>query len=61
MLSRRRAAKVDPALFDPVMNRLLDDAETASQIRNPPLVFLEQVVAIIVSDQTQFPHQGADP
>jgi hypothetical protein len=33
------------------MNRLLDDPETASQIRNPPLVFLEQVVA------TRWPRQ----
>ena len=31
------------------------------QVWNPPLVFLQQVVAKILSDQAQFPHQGADP
>src|SRR5262249_32978539 len=60
VFARGRAARVDPPLFDPVMDRLLDDAELAGQVGNPPFVFLEQIVAKILTDQTHFPHQGAD-
>src|SRR5438067_5648389 len=45
VFSRGRAARVDPPLLDPVMNRLLDDAELTRQLGNPPFVFLEQIAA----------------
>src|SRR5579885_3788677 len=61
MFSRGRAPGMDPSLFDPVMDLLRDDAQFTGQVWNPPLVFLQQVVAEILSEQAQFPHQGADP
>src|SRR5262249_36132363 len=51
----------DPSLFGPVIDLLREDTEFARQVGNPPFISLEQVLAKIFTDQTQFPHQGADP
>src|SRR5579884_624115 len=45
VFSRRRAARAEPSVFDPVVDLLGDDLEFARQIGNPPFVFLQQVVA----------------
>ena len=45
IFSRGRPARMNPSLFDPVMDCLRDDAEFARQVWNPPLLFLQQIVA----------------
>ena len=61
VLSRRRAARVDPPLLDPVVDLLRDDAELPSQVGNPPFVLADEVVAKQFSDQAQITHQDLDP
>ena len=52
MLPRRRAARVDPSLLDPIVDLLGDDAESPGQVGDPPLVRTDEVVA------EEFPHQA---
>ena len=61
MFSRGRAPGMDPSLLDPVMDLLGDGIQLTRQVGNPPLGVLEQVVAKLLADQAQFPHQRADP
>ena len=56
VFSRRRAARVKPSVFDPVVDLLRDDLEFARQIGNPPFVFLQKVVAKKLSDKTHVSH-----
>src|SRR5438046_964904 len=60
VFSRGRAARMNPSLFHPVMDGLLDDTEFACQVWNPPFVFLQQIVPKELSDQSLSPHQNAD-
>jgi hypothetical protein len=55
VFSRRRAARVEPSVFDPVVD-LWDDIEFARQIGNPPFFFLQEVVAKKFSDKTHVSH-----
>src|SRR5580698_217669 len=60
VFSRWCAAGIKPSLLGPVMDLLRDDADSLRQIRNPPFVFLMQIVAKKLSHQPPFTCQFAD-
>ena len=61
VFSRGCTARMDPSLFDPVMDLLRDDAELLGQIGNPPFVFFVQIVAKEFSHQSPIACQFANP
>src|SRR3954451_1646712 len=60
MLPRRRAARVDPTLLDPIVDLLGDDAEFPGQVGDPPFVLADQVVAEQLPDEAKIADQRPD-
>ncbi len=52
---------MNPSLPDPIVDLLRNHAEFPSQVRNPPFVLPDQVVAKQFSHQAQVTHQRSDP
>src|SRR4051794_30334946 len=60
VLSRGCTAGVNPSLPDPVVDLLRNDVELPSQVRNPPFILPDKVVAKQFSHKAQGTHQRSD-